>query len=94
LGWITPSSNNSWIIFSISFFEQKYDDKSAHLEEDFPILKEWNDHGHYRRGKAIGSLENNVMLGKDKLQVRVHRGSLNCLNGMELGNDARMTFFQ
>jgi hypothetical protein len=34
------------------------------------------------------------MLGKDRLKVGVHRGSLNCLNGMELGNDARMTFFE
>jgi hypothetical protein len=24
----------------------------------------------------------------------VYQGCLNCLNGMELGNDARMTFFE
>jgi hypothetical protein len=34
------------------------------------------------------------MLGNDRLEVRVHRGSLIYLNGMELGNDARMTFFE
>jgi hypothetical protein len=45
-------------------------------------------------GKALGSLENNLVLGKDRLEVGVHRGCLNCLNGMELGNDTRMTFFE
>ena len=43
-------------------------------------------------GKALGSLENIVMLRKDILKVGMHRGYLNCLNGMELGNDVIMTF--
>jgi hypothetical protein len=45
-------------------------------------------------GKSLGSLENSVMLGNDRLKIMVQRGCLNCLNGMELGNDARMTFFE
>jgi hypothetical protein len=44
--------------------------------------------------KASGILENSVVLGKDRLEVGVHRGCLNCLNGMELGDDTRMTFFE
>ena len=40
------------------------------------------------------SLENNVMLGKDRLKVEVQRGSLKYLNGMDLGNDAKITFFE
>jgi hypothetical protein len=47
-----------------------------------------------RGGKALGSLENSVMAGKYHLKVGVYRGCLNYLNGMELGNDARMTFFE
>jgi hypothetical protein len=42
--------------------------------------------------KALGSLKNNVMEGKNILKVKVYRGYLNFLNAMELGNDARMTF--
>ena len=45
-------------------------------------------------GKALGSLENNGMVGKDSLKVRVYWGCLNYLNGMELGNYSRMTFFE
>jgi hypothetical protein len=45
-------------------------------------------------GKALGTLENSGMSGKDRLKVRVYRGCLNYLNGMKLGNDVRMTFFE
>jgi hypothetical protein len=45
-------------------------------------------------GKALGILENNGMVGNDSLKVGVYRGCLNCLNGMELGNEERMTFFE
>jgi hypothetical protein len=45
-------------------------------------------------GEALGSLENSGMVGKDSLKVELYQGCLNCLNGMELGNDARMTFFE
>jgi hypothetical protein len=45
-------------------------------------------------GKTLGSLENSLMGVNDSLQVWVYQGCLNCLNGMELGNDARMTFFE
>jgi hypothetical protein len=45
-------------------------------------------------GNALGSLETNVVLGNYRLEVKVYRGFLNYLNGMELGNDTRMTFFE
>jgi hypothetical protein len=45
-------------------------------------------------GKALEILENNVMLGKDRFKVGVHRGCLNYFNGMELGNDVRMNFVE
>ena len=44
-------------------------------------------------GKALGSLENSGMAGKDRLKVGVYRGCLKLLNRMELENDANMTFF-
>jgi hypothetical protein len=49
-----------------------------------------------QEGGGPGSLENSEVAGKGSLKFRVYRvywGCLNCLNGMELGNDARMTFF-
>jgi hypothetical protein len=45
------------------------------------------------RGKSMGSGKNSLVFGEDRLEVRMHKGCLNCLNGMELGNNARMTFF-
>jgi hypothetical protein len=45
-------------------------------------------------GKPLGSLENNMVLGKYKLEVGVNKRCLNCLNGIELGNEARMNFFE
>jgi hypothetical protein len=41
-------------------------------------------------GKAQGILENSVMVGNDRLKFGVYWGCLNCLNGMELGNDTRI----
>jgi hypothetical protein len=46
------------------------------------------------RGKSMGSGKNSLVFGEDRLEVRMHKGCLNCLNGMELGNNARMTFFE
>jgi hypothetical protein len=39
------------------------------------------------------NMENNVVLGNDRFLVGVHKGCLNCLNGMGLGDNTRMTFF-
>jgi hypothetical protein len=45
-------------------------------------------------GKSMGSGKNNLVFGEDRLKVRMHRGCLNCLNGMELGNNFQMAFFR
>jgi hypothetical protein len=45
------------------------------------------------RGNYIGSVKNSLVLGKYRLEVRMHNGFLNYLNGMELGNNANMTLF-
>jgi hypothetical protein len=37
-----------------------------------------------RRGKFLGSGKNKLMEGKDILEVGMHRGCLNILNGVEL----------
>jgi hypothetical protein len=47
-----------------------------------------------RRGKSKGSVKNRLVLVGYRLEVRVHIGCLNNLNEMELGNNARMTFFE
>jgi hypothetical protein len=39
------------------------------------------------RGKSMGSGKNELVFGEDILEVRMHRGCLDCLNGMELGNN-------
>ena len=46
------------------------------------------------RGKSLGSVKNNSMFGEDGLEVLRHRGCLSGVNGMELVNNARMTFFE
>jgi hypothetical protein len=40
-------------------------------------------------GKALGSLENSLVLGMNTLEVKVHRGCLKYLNAMELGNESK-----
>jgi hypothetical protein len=40
-----------------------------------------------RRGKSLRSGKNSLMFGYDILEVRMHEGCLNYLNGMELGNN-------
>jgi hypothetical protein len=62
------------------------------LEEDCPKLEEWNDHGHHEKVEVPRGLKHNLVLGEDRLEVRMYRGCLNRLNGMKLGNNARMTF--
>ena len=46
------------------------------------------------RGKSLGSGKNKLVFGYHRLEVRMHGGCLNFLNGMELGNNTRMTFFK
>jgi hypothetical protein len=45
------------------------------------------------RRKSLGSGKNNLMFGEDGLEVLHNRGCLSGMNGMELCNNARMTFF-
>jgi len=46
------------------------------------------------RRKALGSEKNILMFGEDGLEVKMHRECLNCLNGMELRNNSRVTFLE
>ena len=44
--------------------------------------------------KSLWSGKNNLMFGEDGLEVSRHIGCLSGLNGMELCNNARMTFLR
>ena len=46
------------------------------------------------RGKSLGSGKNILMFGDDGLEVRMHKGFLSGVNGMELCNNVGMTFFE
>jgi len=46
------------------------------------------------RGKSMGVVKNNFVLGEYKLEDRMHRECLNDLNRMELRNNAKMAFFE
>jgi hypothetical protein len=45
------------------------------------------------RGKLFGSCKNNLVAREDILEAGMQRGCLNNMNGVELGNNARMSFF-
>jgi hypothetical protein len=45
------------------------------------------------RGKEMGNGNNSVVFGKYRLEVWIHIGCLNYLNGIELGNNVGMAFF-
>jgi hypothetical protein len=45
-------------------------------------------------GKSMGSGKNDLVFREDRLEVRMHRGCLNCLNEMKLENNSQMTFFE
>jgi hypothetical protein len=47
-----------------------------------------------RRGKAMGSRNNSVVFIKYIFEVRMHKWCLNCMNGIELGNNDTMDFFE
>jgi hypothetical protein len=40
------------------------------------------------RRNSLESGKNIFVYGDDKLEVKIHQGCLNCLNRMELGNNA------
>jgi hypothetical protein len=46
------------------------------------------------RRESLGSGEDHLMFREDGLEVLRYRGCLSCLYDMELGNNARMTFFE
>jgi len=46
-----------------------------------------------RRRESFGSIKNNLMFREDRLEVLQQRWCLSGLNGMELCNNARTTFF-
>jgi hypothetical protein len=46
------------------------------------------------RRESVGSGKNHLMFREDRMEVLRQRGSLGFLYGMELGNNARMTFFE
>jgi hypothetical protein len=45
------------------------------------------------RRESLGNVKNYLMFREDGLEVLWHRGCLSCLNGMELCNNSKMTFF-
>jgi hypothetical protein len=47
-----------------------------------------------RRRKSLRGGKNNLMFGKDSLEVKVHIGCLNDLNRMELSNDTEVAFLE
>jgi hypothetical protein len=46
------------------------------------------------RGKFFGSGKNNMVAREDRLEVGMHRRCINRMNGLELGYNARMIFFE
>jgi hypothetical protein len=69
------------------------DDKGEHWEEGFRGLGEWNDHEHHGNGELHREWKTNLMFRDDGLEVRMHRGCLSGMNGMELCNNSRKTIF-
>jgi hypothetical protein len=55
---------------------------------------EWNDNEHQRKVGVPKEWKNNLMFREDGLEVLRHKGCLNGLYGMELGNNIRMSFFE
>jgi hypothetical protein len=46
------------------------------------------------RGNSMGSVKNSLVSREYRLEVMVEQGCLKGFNGMELGNNDRMTFFE
>jgi hypothetical protein len=70
------------------------DDKGKHLEKEYPELEEWNDHGNHEKVEVPGGLKHNLLVGEDILEVEMYTRGLNYMNGMKLGNNSRITFFE
>ena len=75
-------------------FLQRGGDMDGYLGEGFLGQEEWNDHEHHGKKGVPGEWNNHLMFIEDGLEVLQHRGCLSGLNGMELCNNARMTFFE
>jgi hypothetical protein len=70
------------------------DNRNEHWEEGCWGQGEWNDHEHNGKEEVPGSGKNSLMFGENGLEFLQQRGCLNGMNGMELCNNARMTFFE
>ena len=46
------------------------------------------------RGKFLGVGKKNMVSGEDRLEVEMHIMCLNNMNGVDLGYNSRMTFFE
>jgi hypothetical protein len=47
-----------------------------------------------RRGKFFGGGKNNLVEGEDRLEVRMQKRCLNSLNGVDLGYNSLMIYFE
>jgi hypothetical protein len=47
-----------------------------------------------RRRDSLGSIKNHLIFREDGLEVMRHNECLSGLDGMELGNNVKMTFFE
>jgi hypothetical protein len=45
-------------------------------------------------GKFFGSGKNNLVAGEDRLEIGMHRRCFNNMNGVELGYNSKMPFFE
>jgi hypothetical protein len=70
------------------------DNKGEHWEEDARNKGDGMIMNTMRRRKSLRSEKNRLMFGEDSLEVRMHRGCLNYLNGMELSNYIEVTFIE
>ena len=46
------------------------------------------------RGNFFGGGKNNLVVGEDRLEVKMHKRCLNIMNGVDLAYNYRMTFFE
>ena len=46
------------------------------------------------RGKFMGSGKNKLVVGNDRLEFGMHKRCLNNMNGVELGHNSQMNFFE
>jgi hypothetical protein len=77
-------------------FGKRGDDKDEHWEEDSRDKGNGMIMGAMGRGKSLWVVKNRLVFGEKRLYVGMNSrgGGLNCLNGMELCNNARVTFFE